>query len=61
LYDVETWTLRKVDQKFPESLKMWCWGRMEKINWTDPVRNEEMLQRVREERNILHTIKKKVG
>ena len=30
---------------------------MEKIRWTDQVRNEEVLQRVKEERNILHTTK----
>jgi hypothetical protein len=28
---------------------------MEKISWTDRVRNEEVLHRVKEERNILHT------
>jgi hypothetical protein len=27
------------------------------IIWTDCVRNEEVLRRVKEERNILHTIK----
>jgi hypothetical protein len=27
------------------------------ISWTDRVRNEEVLHRVKEERNILHTIK----
>jgi hypothetical protein len=32
---------------------------MEKISRTDRVRNERALQRVKEERNILHTIKKK--
>jgi hypothetical protein len=30
---------------------------MEKISWTDRVRNEEVLHRVKE-RNILHTIKR---
>jgi hypothetical protein len=30
---------------------------MEQISLTDCVRNEEVLQRVKEERNILHTIK----
>jgi hypothetical protein len=29
------------------------------INWTDHVRNEEVLHRVKEERNILHTIKRR--
>jgi len=29
-----------------------------KISWTDRVADEEMLQRVKEERNIIHTIKR---
>ena len=28
---------------------------MEKISWTDRVRNEEVLQRVKEERNVLRS------
>jgi hypothetical protein len=31
---------------------------MQKISWTDRVRNEEVLHRVKEETNILHTIKR---
>jgi hypothetical protein len=38
---------------------MWWWRRMEKISWTDRVRNEEVLHRVKEERNIVHTIKRR--
>jgi hypothetical protein len=38
---------------------MWCWRRMEKISWTDHVRNEDVSQRVKEKRNILHTTKKR--
>jgi hypothetical protein len=38
---------------------MWCWRRMEKISWTDHVRNEEVLLRVKERRNILHEIRKR--
>jgi hypothetical protein len=57
LCGAETWTLRKVYQKYLESFEMWCWRRM-KISWTDRVRGEEMLQRVKEERNVRHTIKK---
>jgi hypothetical protein len=37
----------------------WCWRRMERISWTDRMRNEEVLHRVKEERNILHTIKRR--
>jgi len=35
---------------------MWPWRRLEKISWTNYVRNE-VLQRFKEERNILQTIK----
>ena len=38
---------------------MWCWKRMEKISWPDHVRNEEVLLRVNEQRNILHEIRKR--
>jgi hypothetical protein len=58
LYGVETWTLRKVEQKYLETFELWCWRRMEKISWTDHVGNE-VLHRDKEERNILHTIKRR--
>jgi hypothetical protein len=48
IYGAETWTLRAVDQKNLESSEMWCWRRMEKISWTDHVRNEDVLLRVKE-------------
>jgi hypothetical protein len=32
---------------------------MENISWIDQVRNEEMLQSVKEERNVLQQIKRK--
>jgi hypothetical protein len=32
---------------------------MEKVSWTDLVRNEEVLQRVKEESNILHTLQRR--
>jgi len=59
LYGAETWTLRAVDQKHLESIEMWCWRRMEKISWTDHVRNVEVLLRVKGQRNILQEIRKR--
>jgi hypothetical protein len=38
---------------------MWFWRKMEKISWTDHVRNEGVLLRVKEQRNILHEINKR--
>ena len=59
MYGAETWTLRATDKKYLESFEVWCWRRMEKISWTDHVRNEEVLLRVNEQRNILHEIRKR--
>jgi hypothetical protein len=38
--------------------EMWCWRRMEKLSWTDRMRNE-VLYGVKDGRNILHTIKRR--
>jgi hypothetical protein len=48
-----------VDEKYLVSFEMWCWRSMEKINWIDHVENEEALDRIKEERNILPTVKMK--
>ena len=52
VYGAVTWT-------FQESFEMWCWRRMEKISWTDHVRNEEVLLRIKEKRNIIYEIAKR--
>jgi hypothetical protein len=49
----------KVDLKYLVRSEVRCWKRMEKISWTDRVRNWEVLYRVAEKRNILHTIKRR--
>jgi hypothetical protein len=59
LYGAETWTLQAINQKHLKSFKMWRWRRMEKLSWTDHVRNEDVLLRVKEQRNILHEIRKR--
>jgi hypothetical protein len=59
LSGAETWTLRAVDRKYLESFEMRCCRRLEKISWTNRVRNEEVLHRIKEERNILQTIKRR--
>jgi len=59
LYGAETWMLQATDQKHLESFEMWCWKKMEKISWTNYVRNEEVLLTVNEQRSILHEIRKR--
>jgi hypothetical protein len=59
LYGAETWTLQAADQRYLESFEMWYWRRTEKISWIYHVRNEEVLLRVNEQRNIPHEIGKR--
>jgi len=40
LYVAKTWTLQTVDEKHLESFELWCWRRLEKINWTNHAKNE---------------------
>jgi hypothetical protein len=62
IYDVmiACWNLDASESRSEnlESFEMWCWRRMEKISWTDHVRNEVLL-RIKEQRNILHEISKR--
>jgi ppGpp synthetase/RelA/SpoT-type nucleotidyltranferase len=38
---------------------MWCWRGTEKVGWNDRVRDEEVLHRVKEDRNILDKMKRR--
>ena len=49
---------QRIIKKHLESYEMWCWRKME-ISWTDHVSNEETLLQVKEQRNILHAIRKR--
>ena len=61
LYGTENWTLLKGNQIYLRSFCMWCSRNMDKISWADRVRNEEVLHRVKGERNIMHTVERKEG
>jgi hypothetical protein len=56
LCGAETWTLRKVDQKYLESFEMCCWRRMEKV--VGPlVKNKVVLYKSQGLKDILCTEK----
>ena len=58
LYGAETWIVRKVDQKYLGNCEMWYCRRTE-ISRTYCFKNEEVVHRVKEERNVLHSIKRR--
>jgi hypothetical protein len=44
LYGAESWTLWKVDEKYVGSFETWCRKIIEKMIWTNSVRNEKVFQ-----------------
>ena len=59
MYGAETWTLRRNEQKQLEGFEMWIWRRMERVKWTDKIKNAVMLERVGEGRIMLELIRKR--
>ncbi|KAJ4444592.1 hypothetical protein ANN_06388 [Periplaneta americana] len=45
------------EEKRIEAFEMWIWRRMERVKWTERVRNEAVLERVGEERMMLELMK----
>ena len=52
----ETWDTSESRSEISGKFEMWCWRRIGRASWTDHMKNEEVLHRVKE-RNILRTAK----
>ena len=59
LYGAEIWTLRRNEQKQLEAFEMWVWRRMERVKWTDKIKNSVVLERVGEGRIMLELTRKR--
>jgi hypothetical protein len=53
LYGSETRTVGKNEKRFVKAFEAWCWRRILKIKWTHRITNDEVFQRVKEERLLL--------
>jgi hypothetical protein len=52
--------MRKEDiRRLVEAFEMWTWRRIEKISWTKHKTNKEVLGKIGEERDFIHTIRKR--
>jgi hypothetical protein len=58
VYGVEAVTFRKTDKRYIKSIEIWCWRRMEKISFTDCVKDEG-LHIYKKERNIQQAMKRR--
>ncbi|XP_071853762.1 uncharacterized protein [Apostichopus japonicus] len=57
LYASETWTLSKETENKIEAFEMWLYRKMLKVSYKDRMSNEEVLNRVSEERKLLSELK----
>jgi len=53
LCESETWALGKYEERIINAFETWSWRRMLKIKWTDRITNDEVFQRVKDERLLL--------
>jgi len=45
LYGLETWTLRKSEERFVNAVETRCWRRMLKVTWTGRIMNDEVFSK----------------
>ncbi|KAJ4438933.1 hypothetical protein ANN_14887 [Periplaneta americana] len=57
-YGAEVWILRRSEEKRIKAFEIWICRRMERVKWTDKIRNGAVLERVGEERMMLKLISK---
>ncbi|VVC30377.1 Hypothetical protein CINCED_3A009443 [Cinara cedri] len=50
LYECETWTIAIEERRRLESFEMWCYRRMLRLSWMNRVTNEEVLEKITEEK-----------
>jgi len=50
--ETRTITIEEENRRRLESFKMWCYRRMLRISWVDRITNEEVLERISEEKLI---------
>ena len=58
-YGAEAWTLTKAMEEKIDAFEMWCLRKMGGISYKDRVTNEDVLKRLKTERNLLRTIKQR--
>ena len=58
LYRAETWTLRRTEQNRLEAFETWIWRRMERVKWTDKIKNAVVLETMGGGRIMLELIRR---
>jgi hypothetical protein len=56
LYGAEILTLVKLDHKHLTILEMYCCRRLDRVSWTDRLKNEKVIKRIKADRNRRVTV-----
>lgn len=59
LYGSKTWTINKKEKNMLEAFEMWCWRKMQRINWTEKRTNEDVLKLMEKKRMLKDTIRRR--
>ena len=46
MYECESWTIKKADQKRIEAFALWCWRRPLRVPWTAKRSNQSILKEI---------------
>ena len=56
LYGAETWTISKNMMDRIRAFEMWVWWKIQRISWQSHMKNDTVLERIGEKRNIMQLI-----
>lgn len=58
-YGMEAWTLKEIDVRRLEAFELWMYRRILRISWVERVTNVEVMRRIRKEKEVIMTIKRR--
>jgi len=57
IHGCDIWVISTVEKRKLEAFEMWCYRKMLKIKWIERITDEAVLDRIKEKRELWHTIK----
>ena len=52
MYRCESWTIKKTEHQRTEAFKLWCWGRLLRVPWTERRSNQSILEEINHEYSL---------
>ena len=52
MYGCESWTIKKAEHQRTDAFKLWCWGRLLRVPWTERRSNQSILKEINSEYSL---------